>query len=354
MKYSSIVASAVCAIALAPMAVAQNSSGYTPPKTSWGVPDIQGIFSSASLTNLTRPQGTSGLIISEEERQKLFNKNIYTRVAKEEAGDQQAVTSGKEKLALLTDANPDRAYNRYWMDPGADLGKINGQYRSSWIIDPPDGQIPFLKAPTGVGARLLESASAEEEFNDFGSDNPEDRSAGERCIGGSLIGPPLNNTMYNNNFQIVQTPDHVMIMAEMMHDVRVISLNGQHTPGVIKKWGGDSVGRYEGNALVVETTNLATQQRSQISAKGKVTERFSRQQDGTILYEFTVEDPTLYKQAWKGEMPLNPVKGLYEYACLEGNYSMFNLLNGARVMEREGRKNGARKAIFAGIADSDE
>jgi hypothetical protein len=137
-------------------------------------------------------------------------------------------------LALLTDANPDRAYNRYWMDPGADLGKINGQYRSSWIIDPPDGQIPFLKAPTGVGARLLESASAEEEFNDFGSDNPEDRSAGERCIGGSLIGPPLNNTMYNNNFQIVQTPDHVMIMAEMMHDVRVISLNGQHTPGVIR------------------------------------------------------------------------------------------------------------------------
>ncbi len=343
MNKSSILASIMCVAAISPAALAQGAPAYSPPKTSWGVPDVQGIFSSASLTSLTRPPGTSGLIVSEEERQKLFNKNIYTRVAKEEAH-----LSPQE---LLKDANPDRAYNRFWMDPGADLGKINGQYRSSWIIDPADGQIPFTKPPTGAGARLLQSASAEEEFDDFGSDNPEDRSAGERCIGGSLIGPPLNNTMYNNNFQIVQTPDHVMIMAEMMHDVRVISLKGQHTPGVITKWGGDSVGHFEGNALVVETVNIDSRQRSQISGKGKVTERFSRQQDGTLLYEFTVEDPTRYKQAWKGEMPLNPVEGLYEYACLEGNYSMFNLLNGARVMEREGRKNGARKAIFAGIPE---
>ena len=351
MKSTMIVTAVICALG-APAALAQTETKYTPPKTSWGAPDLQGFFTSASLTTMTRPQGASGLIVSEEERDKLFNRNIYTRVAKEEAEDQQAVTSGKEKLALLTDANPDRAYNRYWMDPGADLGKINGQYRSSWIVEPANGQIPFIKAPTGRANNL---ASDEEEYADRNSDNPEDRGVSERCIWfGSSAGPVLSNGMYNNNMQIVQTPDHVMILGEMIHDVRIISLAGARNPAAVPKWGGDSIGRYEGNTLVVETTNVEPKQGSLISPAGKVTERFTRANDGQILYQYTVEDPTRYTQPWKGEMPLNAQPdGLYEYACLEGNYSMFNLLNGARVMEREGRKNGTRKAIFAGVAEAE-
>ena len=347
MKRTMIVTAVICALG-APAALAQTEPKYTPPKTSWGAPDLQGFFTSASLTTMTRPQGASGLIVSEEERDKLFNRNIYTRVAKEEAEDQRAVTTGEEKLALLTDANPDRAYNRYWMDPGADLGKINGQYRSSWIVEPANGQIPFIKAPTGRANNL---ASDEEEYADRNSDNPEDRGVSERCIWfGSSAGPVLSNGMYNNNMQIVQTPDHVMILGEMIHDVRIISLRGTRNPANIPKWGGDSIGRYEGNTLVVETTNVEPKQGSFISDKGKVTERFTRVNDGQVLYEYTVEDPSRYTQPWKGEMPLNAQpEGLYEYACLEGNYSMFNLLSGARQMEREGRKNGTRKAIFAGV-----
>jgi hypothetical protein len=343
-KYPSILASAMFVLATAPGALAQAEPTYQQPKTSWGAPDLQGYWSTASLTTMTRPVGATSLIVSEEERQKLFNGNIYTRVAKEEAALSPA--------ELLKDANPDRAYNRFWMDPGADLGKINGQYRSSWIVEPANGLIPYLD-PNASGRRGL--SSSEEEYADRPSDNPEDRGVSERCMWfGSSAGPVLSNGMYNNNIQIVQTPDHVMIMGEMIHDVRVISLNGQRNPASIPKWGGDSVGRYEGNTLVVETVNVEPKQGSFISNKGKVTERFTRAADGQIIYQYTVEDPSRYTQPWKGEMPLNTSQGLYEYACLEGNYSMFNLLNGARAYEREGRKNGTRKAIFAGVADAKE
>ena len=191
MKSSAILASAICIIATAPMALAQAEPKYTPPKTSWGVPDLQGFWSSASLTSMQRPAGASGLIVSDEEAAKLFSRNIYTRVAKEEAGDQEAVTSGKEKLGLLTDANPDRAYNRYWMDPGADLGKINGQYRSSWIVEPANGQIPYLNTPGLVRSSI---ASSEEEYADLASDNPEDRGLSERCVFFGTNGPVMTNT----------------------------------------------------------------------------------------------------------------------------------------------------------------
>jgi len=352
-KCSSILSAAALALAATPAALAQSAS-YTPPKTSWGAPDLQGFFSSASLTTITRPAGASGLIVSDEEAAKLFRGNIYTRVANEEAEHERAVTSGEKKQTLLTDANPDRAYNRYWMDPGADLGKIDGKYRSSWIVEPANGQIPYLTVQTGRNA--LVSASSEEEFSDLGSDNPEDRGIPERCIWGFTggPGPVLFNAMYNNNYQIVQTPTEVMIMAEMNHDVRVIKIGGTLNPSGIAKWGGDSVGHYEGNTLVVETRNVEPKQKSYISPQGKVTERFTRVNEGQILYEYTIEDSSRYSQPWKGQMPLNASHlPPYEYACHEGNYSMFNLLNGARVMEKEGRKNGSRKAIFAGIPEAE-
>ncbi len=327
---------------MAPAALAQAAPSYNPPKTSWGAPDLQGVFTTASLTSMTRPDGASGLIVSEEERQKLFNRNIYTRVAKEEAALSPA--------ELLTDANPDRAYNRFWMDPGADLGKIDGQYRSSWIIEPANGQIPYINPPKRPAGNI---ASDEEQYADFKSDNPEDRGMSERCVYFPTNGPVMTNTMYNNNLQIVQTPTHVMILMEMIHEVRVIPINGTRNPAV-PKWAGESIGHYEGDALVVETTNVMPRQGGFISDKGKVTERFTRNKDGQVIYQYTVEDPGRYTQTWKGEMPFNPTSDtLYEYACHEGNYSMFNLLSGARAYEREGRKNGARKAIFAGVKEEE-
>ena len=340
MRYSSILVSVLCALTTAPVALAQ-ATPYTPPKTSWGVPDLQGVFSSASLTTLRRPPGASGLIVSDDEAAKLFNRNIYTRVAKEEAAP--------SKAELLTDANPDRAYNRFWMDPGADLGKIDGKYRSSWIVEPANGQVPLINPPrTGISGL----SSEEEQYADLPSDNPEDRGLSERCVYFDRGGPVLINQMYNNNYQIVQSPTHVLILTEQAHEARIIPIDGKHGPADVPKWGGDSIGHYEGNTLVVEIVNAMPRQNSFISDKGKVTERFTRVADDQILYEFTVEDSTKYTQPWKGQMPLNASKErLYEYACLEGNYSMFNLLNGARVMEREGRKNGMRKAIFAGVPE---
>ena len=351
MKFSSTLVSLACALAMAPAALAQAEPKYEPPKTSWGVPDLQGFWSSASLTTIQRPAGATALIVSDEEANKLFNRNIYTRVAKEEAEHERAVAAGEKQQALLTDANPDRAYNRYWMDPGADLGKIDGKYRSSWVVEPANGQIPYKG-----DSRAARPAASEEEFSDLKSDNPEDRGIPERCIWGFTggPGPVLYNSMYNNNYQLVQTPEYVMIVAEMNHDVRIIPINATHKAGALPKWGGDSVGRYEGNTLVVETTNVEPKQNSYISKTGKVTERFTRASDGQIVYQYTVEDPTRYTQPWKGEMPLNASQGPYEYACHEGNYSMVNLLGGARAFEREGRTNGVRKQIFAGVAEADE
>lgn len=344
MKFSSMLVLAASALAMAPAAFAQAAPVYDPPKTTWGVPDLQGFWSSASLTTIQRPVGASGLIVSDEEAAKLFNRNIYTRVAKEE--------SVLSKAELLTDANPDRAYNRFWMDPGADLGKIDGKYRSSWVVEPANGLIPF----TGDSSRAARPAESEEAFSDLKSDNPEDRGMPERCIWGFTggPGPVLYNSMYNNNYQLVQTPAYVMIVAEMNHDVRIIPIGATHKAGALPKWGGDSVGRYEGNTLVVETVNVEPRQNSYITKTGKVTERFTRASDGQIVYSYTVEDPSRYSQPWKGEMPLNASQGPYEYACHEGNYSMVNLLGGARAFEREGKKNGVRKQIFAGVAEADE
>ena len=178
MKFSSILVSLACALAVAPAALAQAEAKYDPPKTAWGVPDLQGFWSSASLTTIQRPQGATGLVVTDEEAAKLFNRNIYTRVAKEE--------SALSKAELLTDANPDRAYNRFWMDPGADLGKIDGKYRSSWVVEPADGQIPYKAA-----ARATRAATSEEEFSDLKSDNPEDRGMPERCIWASPAGRGL-------------------------------------------------------------------------------------------------------------------------------------------------------------------
>jgi hypothetical protein len=179
-------------------------------------------------------------------------------------------------------------------------------------------------------------------------DGPEVRSLGERCIVGygSSGGPPMLNVLYNNNYQIVQSPGYVVIVVEMNHDARIIRLGGEHLPQSVRPWMGDSVGRWEGDTLVVETTNLNPHQgftadirhRLYVPPDAKVTERFTRVASDEILYEFKVEDAKAYTQAWRGEIPMRATKGpMYEYACHEGNYSLRNILSGARAREGNGR-----------------
>ncbi|MBI1361997.1 MAG: hypothetical protein GC155_17105 [Alphaproteobacteria bacterium] len=331
----------------APAVRADVSPGYKPPKTGWGVPDLQGVWNNASLTTMQRPAAATKLVVTPDEAAALANKNVYSVVARQESG--RSKVDAKSSEELLADQNPSRAYNRYWMDPGTSYALVRGEYHTSWITSPSNGKIPYSDG--GRQANMRSSSF----------DGPEARPLSERCIMSftGSFGPVLNNGMYNNNYQIVQSPGSVMILAEMIHDARIIPIvkdaaSVKHGPSVIPKWGGDSVGWYEGDTLVVETVNSNPRQRSFISAAGKVTERFTRWSDNQIFYQFTVEDPTLYTQPWSGEMALNAShEPLYEYACHEGNYALTGVLAGARQLEREGRPQPVEKPIFAGVDTSD-
>ncbi len=333
----------ICSAA-APAALAQ--AGYDKPRTSWGVPDLGGFWTNTSLTAMQRPAGAEKLVMNEKEAEQLTHRNVYSAAEREESGASKVdATSSKE---LLSDGNASRAYNRYWMDPGTSYAQVKGEYRSSWITYPNDGRIPYTEA--GIRANTRTNS-----FDDF-----EIRPLPERCImsftGGA--GPVMNNGMYNNTYQIVQAPGHVMILTEMIHDVRVIPIapagDGKHGPKEIPKWGGDSIGWYEGDTLVVQTINSHPKQRSFISTSGKVTERYTRWSDSEIFYEFRVEDPVLYKEAWGGEMSLRVSdQPLYEYACHEGNHALPGILAGARQLEREGKSHPVELPIFAGVDVSD-
>ncbi len=335
---------AVAALLAAP--ACGQAPGYQTPRTSWGVPDLGGFWTNTSLTSMQRPATASKLVLSEEEAAALARRNVYSAAQREEAGASKV--DAKSSAELLSDKNASRAYNRFWMDPGQSYSKVKGEYRSSWITNPTDGRIPYSEA--GIRANTRTSS-----FDDF-----EIRPLPERCImsftGGA--GPVMGNGMYNNTYQIVQSPNSVMILTEMIHDVRVIPIGpkggGKHGPKEIPKWGGDSIGWYEGDTLVVETINSHPKQRSYISTAGKVTERYTRWSADEIFYEFRVEDPTLYKQPWGGEMALRVSdEPLYEYACHEGNYALPGILAGARQLEREGRPHPIEKPIFAGVDVSD-
>src|SRR5690606_4397825 len=214
--------------------------------------------------------------------------------------------------------------------------------RSSWIVEPESGQIPYSKKGRMVRAQAFRAGGDEESGAVGMYDGPEVRPVGDRCLisFGSSAGPPMNNVMYNNHYQFVQTPGNVMINVEMNHDVRIIDINGKHDHPNIREWFGSSVGRWDGDTLVVETRNVHPIQEMRgafpLSTKGKVIERFTRVSDGEMLYEFTVDDPEYYSQVWKGEMIFTKDdERIFEYACHEGNYALPGILAGARAEERE-------------------
>ena len=339
-------------LAVAPSALAQ--AGYTPPKTSWGVPDLQGNSTNASITRMMRPPGIDALVLTPEQAKKLEDGDYNNIRTREELKPTDQKEGAPEKGKPLP---PVGNYNAVWVDPGAHVAVVNGEARSSWITVPANGRIPYkpgrgagryeeapLPAATAAKADPKAAAAARASAASRSYEGPESRSVGERCIVGfgNTGGPVMNNVLYNNTYQIVQSPGHAMILVEMGHDARIIPIvaskaDAKHDPSAIKKWLGDSVGWYEGSTLVVETKNVHPQQRGYVSDNGKMTERFTRTEDGVILYQFEIDDPKTYTDVWRGETALNRLDdSIFEYACHEGNYGLENILSGGRQNDLKG------------------
>ena len=320
------------AVAAAEMAKPRTEPGYKVPRLAIGQPDLQGVWSNASNTRLTRPAQFASLVMNNEEAAKA--RRDHPQNIRQATDDNQ-----KESDGLLNgrDLAAGRGYNAFWIDPGTNYALVKGTWRTSWIVDPPNGQIPL----SDQGRKTLASRRTD---RGTGYDNPEERGMAERCIffGGSS-GPPLMNGLYNNNYRITQSKDAVIIVAEMIHEPRIIRLNAKHGPAVLNKYAGDSIGWFEGDTLVVETINVNATGGGQasITPNGKIIERFTRYNDKQILYEFEVNDPALYSQVWKGEVGLNAAPNLYEYACHEGNYGLTGILEGGRANDRKGIVNRA-------------
>ena len=303
-------------------AVESGAEAWKPPRMSWGAPDLQGTWTNATITGLERSDDIKGLVLRKRQANQIEKgtAKFYASIDQLPEGELEA----GENVG---------GYNTFWMDPGSRLARVRGEIRSSLIIDPSDGKIPYSwRGRAQLAKRFWGMRNA---------DNPETRLLGERCIVGfgSSGGPPMLPVLYNNHYQIVQSPGFVMILVEMNHDARIIRIGGESLPDVIRPWLGDSIGRWESDTLVVETSQFNPGQSFRgslrhalyMSPDAKVVERFTRVDSAEILYEFSVEDPTVFSQVWRGEIPMLAAEGrVYEYACHEGNYSLPGILAGAR------------------------
>jgi hypothetical protein len=308
---------------------------YQPPRTGDGKPSFEGVWTNATLTPLQRQARFKSVVLDPSEVEKETNE--HPQVVRQRNDDQQDETT----VFNGSDLSRGRGYNAFWIDPGMAFNRVRGEYRTSFIVDPPDGQIPFKNS-----ARDLRGAARGESGESGGAsarpgafDGPEARPLGERCIVNSgSAGPPMLTYLYNNNYEFVQTATHLVIRAEMNNYARIIRIGGEHIPKNLRPIHGDSIGHWEGDTLVVETTNFHPYHATGtvgLTDQGKVTERFTRYSDEQIVYEFIVEDPTRYKQPWRGEYSFNRSKDrVFEYACHEGNYALPGVLAGAREQEK--------------------
>jgi len=307
-------------------------TGYITPRTEFGAPDLQGTWSISTQTNLERAQRFNGQLNISEQEATLIEERVRARA---EASNQPS----DPKREAPTAGRGVGGYNTFWMDPGERLAVVNGEIRTSILLDPVDGKLPYS------GQGLTNLAAAMQSRQSF--DGPEIRPLGERCMVGfgSSGGPPKLPVLYNNNTEIVQTPSYVVLIAEMNHDARIVRINSEHQDPPMYPWLGDSIGYYEDNVLVVVTTNFHPQQSMRSSLEHRfygssemvVTEKFTRTSNDSILYQFTVEDSENYSQPWSGELPMNQTaEQVFEYACHEGNYALPGILAGARRADAEG------------------
>ncbi len=312
------------------------SGAYKAPRTVDGQPDLQGIWASATITALERPAELANIEVFTPQEAADYERKIHER-------------NNFDNRNVDRNTDVSRAYNDAWWDRGTKVIKTR---RTSLLVDPTDGKLPPLTA--AAQARLAARAEALKvkclsgscsfEFNGpvRAADWTEDRSPAERCIVWPTSGPPMMPTAYNNNYQIVQTAGYVAIVVEMIHDVRLIPIDATpHLPSKVRPWLGDSRGHWEGDTLVVETTNFNGRVNYRnTSANMRVVERFTRTDAETLTYRFTVEDPETYTRPWTVEIPMyRSSEPLFEYACHEGNYGMTGLLAGAREVEKKAGEN---------------
>ena len=315
---------------------AQSTSAL--PRLSDGKPNLQGIWDFRTLPPLQRPQEQDNAVLSVEEAAEIE--------ARSAARTNQAFAPSDVREEPLPAGGDVGAYNQYWVDQGAG---VVGDKRTSLITDPPSGRVPMLQP----GQQMVELSLNEDRSGSrpvrvraagIGADSFEDRGLAERCLLGFNSGPPIVPAGYNQNIQIFQTLDHVVILHEMVHDARVVPLDGRgHLPDDLRQWMGDSRGRWEGDVLVVETTNFthktASFNPSVATGVGDgtslyLTERFSLVDGDTLQYEFTVDDLKTFTGPFTAILPMKRGEGMYEYACHEGNYGLLNILAGAREEER--------------------
>ena len=316
--------------------VAKTAGKFNPPRMADGKPSLEGAWSNATITSLQRPSRYKNLVLAPDEVEAATNE--HPQVVRQKDDDKQ-----DDKTQLTgADLNRGRGYNAFWIDPGLTFTNVRGEFRTSFIVDPPDGQIPFRE-----GARLRREPQDGEAREIRGSfDGPEARPLGERCVVNSgSAGPPMLTYLYNNTYEFVQTPEVLAIRVEMNNYTRLIRIGGKHIPATVRPLHGDSIGHWEGDTLVVETTNFHPHHANGmigVSDQGKVIERFTRTSKDQILYQFTVDDPTRYAKPWTAEYSFNATDGrVYEYACHEGNYALVGVLAGAREQEKraaEGKK----------------
>lgn len=308
-----------------------------------GRPELSGTWTNQSITRLERPDEMALVISAAQAEQRAEGASIGGRPPgweDELDPDTGAPKAGSRDFGLFS-------YNQFWFDHGASLARVKGEYRSSYIVDPENGRVPWLSNPDPS----LQAVNFDRRFLSGIGDasGPEAMPLKERClIGfGNTAGPGMLSTPYNSNYRFVQTEDHVVLLTEMVHDVRIIptydsaeEARTQHHSDIHKPWFGDSRGWYEDGTLIVETININPAQMREspvpITTSGKIVETFSRFAEDEIFYQFTVDDPRLYSQPWTAELSFYPTDGaVYEYACHEGNYAMPGMLAGARRAEME-------------------
>ena len=294
-------------LACSPYALAQSVDGH---------PDLQGYWTNSTLTPLERPAQFAGKAVLSPAEAAAYEAQLRANNNRDQRGES-------------ADADVGQAYNQFWFERG---NSIVGSHRTSLITDPADGHIPAL---TPEAQKRVDAARA---YNTAHSvDGPENRGLAERCLIWGTAGPPMIPGPYNNAYQIVQTRDYVMILTEMIHDARIIPLDGRpHLPGGVRQWMGNPRGHWEANTLVVDSIGFNGKAPFRGSDQNlHLTERFTRVAPGTLLYQFTVDDPTAFTKPWSVEIPFAKTSGpIFEYACTEGNYAMTDMLAGARAAEK--------------------